>query len=57
VVIGKGHIVLCRPDQIVGGKALGPDKIGVIIESIDEASRGITVPNGYASSVARSGSL
>jgi hypothetical protein len=48
--------VLSRADQIVGGRALGADNVGIIIESINESSSGTPVPDGYALSVARSGS-
>jgi hypothetical protein len=57
VVMGKGHVVLSRAYQIVGGRALGPDNVGIIIESISEISSGMPVPDGYASSMARSDSL
>ena len=49
--------MLGNPTDTIRGKALGEGKLGVVVESVVQDARELTVPKGFTSFVAKSKKL
>ncbi|GAQ78021.1 hypothetical protein KFL_000060880 [Klebsormidium nitens] len=56
-VIGTALVMLGNPTDTIRGKALGEGKLGVVVESVVQDARELTVPKGFTSFVAKSKKL